>query len=262
MTHERFLTASDARIHNTYDPSPATPGQIAVPTTVALRHVAFEDLGLLGPLLAKRGHSLRYVDVPVGGLESVDPLAPDLLVVLGGPIGVYENDSYPFIDAEIALIEKRVASGKPLLGICLGSQLMAKALGARVYPSVVKEIGWAPIELTADGRASCLRWLEDASVLHWHGDTFDLPAGARRLASTSVCANQAFSYGTSALALQFHAESSGAALEAWFVGHTAEISSTGGISVKGLRADTARCTPAIERAGVACFADWLTSQGL
>jgi GMP synthase (glutamine-hydrolysing) len=224
--------------------------------------VPFEDLGLLAPLLTKRGHSLRYVDVPVTGLESVDALAPDLLVVLGGPIGVYENDSYPFIDAEVALIEKRLASAKPLLGICLGSQLIAKALGARVYPAGVKEIGWAPIELTAEGRESCLRRLKGASVLHWHGDTFDLPAGARRLASTRVCANQAFSYGAAALALQFHAEAAGPTLEAWFVGHTAEISKTPGISVKSLRADTARCTPAIERAGAACFADWLTAQRL
>jgi GMP synthase (glutamine-hydrolysing) len=233
-----------------------------MPSTVALRHVPFEDLGLIAPLLAKRGHALHYVEVPVGGLESVDPLAPDLLVVLGGPIGVYENDSYPFIDAEVALIEKRIASGKPLLGICLGSQLVAKALGARVYASGVKEIGWAPIELTDDGRASYLRRLADTAVLHWHGDTFDLPAGARRLASTRVCANQAFSYGTNALALQFHAETAGAALEAWFVGHTHEISSTPGLSVKGLRADTDRYSPAMDRAGAACFADWLTSVGL
>jgi GMP synthase (glutamine-hydrolysing) len=139
---------------------------------------------------------------------------------------------------------------------------MAKALGARVYASGVKEIGWAPIELTDDGRASCLRRLENTAVLHWHGDTFDLPAGAKRLASTSACANQAFSYGTSALALQFHAETAGVAVEGWLVGHTGEIARTPGISVKTLRADTARCTPAVERAGTACFAEWLKSAGL
>jgi len=233
-----------------------------VPSTVALRHVPFESLGLLEPLLAQRGHAVSYVDVPVDGLERVDPRAPDLLVVLGGPIGVYENDDYPFIDAEVALIEKRLAKGMPVLGICLGSQLMAKALGARVYPSGVKEIGWAPIELTDAGRASCLRRLEDTAVLHWHGDTFDLPAGATRLASTRACANQAFSYGTYALALQFHAETAGVAVEGWLVGHTGEIARTPGISVKTLRADTARCTPAVERAGTACFAEWLKSAGL
>jgi len=233
-----------------------------VPSTVALRHVPFENLGLLEPLLAQRGHAVSYVDVPVDGLERVDPRAPDLLVVLGGPIGVYENDDYPFIDAEVALIEKRLGMDMPVLGICLGSQLMAKALGARVYASGVKEIGWAPIELTDDGRAACLRRLENTAVLHWHGDTFDLPAGAKRLASTSACANQAFSYGTSALALQFHAETAGVAVEGWLVGHTGEIARTPGISVKTLRADTARCTPAVERAGTACFAEWLKSAGL
>jgi GMP synthase (glutamine-hydrolysing) len=233
-----------------------------VPSTVALRHVPFEDLGLLAPLLAQRSHALTYVDVPVEGVERVDARAADLLVVLGGPIGVYENDDYPFIDAEVALIEKRLATGKPVLGICLGSQLMAKALGSRVYPAGVKEIGWAPIELTAEGGTSCLRHLANTPVLHWHGDTFDLPAGATRLASTRVCANQAFAYGATALALQFHAETAGVAVEGWLVGHTGEIARTPGLSVKGLRAETARCTPAVERAGTACFADWLTAVGL
>jgi GMP synthase (glutamine-hydrolysing) len=233
-----------------------------VPSTIALRHVPFETLGLLAPLLAQRRHAVSYVDVPVDGLEHVDSRAPDLLVVLGGPIGVYENEDYPFIDAEVALIEKRLATGKPVLGICLGSQLMAKALGSRVYPSGIKEIGWAPVDLTVEGRASCLSRLADTAVLHWHGDTFDLPAGATRLASTRLCANQAFVYGASALALQFHAETAGAAVEGWLVGHTGEIARTPGVSVKSLRADTARHTPAVEHAGTACFADWLTAVGL
>ena len=233
-----------------------------MPSTVALRHVPFETLGLLAPLLARRGHVVSYVDVPVDGLEHIDPQAPDLLVVLGGPIGVYENDDYPFIDAEVALLEKRLAAAKPVLGICLGSQLMAKALGARVYPCGIKEIGWAPVELTDAGRASCLRPLEDTPVLHWHGDTFDLPAGATRLASTRACANQAFAYGASALALQFHAETAGVAVEGWLVGHTSEIARTPGVSVKALRADTARYTPTIERAGTESFAEWLASVDL
>jgi GMP synthase (glutamine-hydrolysing) len=233
-----------------------------VPHTVAFRHIAFEDLGLLAPLLAKRGHAVSYVDVPAADLDDFDPLAPDLLVVLGGPIAVYENHLYPFLDTETALLARRLAARRPTLGICLGSQLMAKALGARVYPSGVKEIGWAPLTLTAEGQGSPLRHLESVSVLHWHGDTFDLPEGAVRLASTAACANQAFSLGPAALALQFHAEAAGRSLEAWFVGHTGEIAATPGVSVPQMRADTGRCTPAMERAGAACFGEWLTAAGV
>jgi GMP synthase (glutamine-hydrolysing) len=233
-----------------------------VPTTLALRHVAFEDLGTLAPILARRGHGIGYVEVPVANLASVDPLEPDLLVVLGGPIGVYETESYPFLDAEIALIAQRLESGRSILGICLGSQLMARALGARVYSAGVKEIGWAPLELTPEGRASCLRHLTGTAVLHWHGDTFDLPEEAVRLASTAVCRNQAFSWGNSALALQFHVEAAGAALESWFVGHAAEIAAAPGLGVTQLRADTARFSPAVVSAGTACFEAWLEAQSL
>jgi len=230
--------------------------------TIALRHVPFEDLGLLEPLLRERGHDVRYIDVPVTDIASVDPLEPDLLVVLGGPIGVYENDIYPFLDDELRLIDRRLAAEKPTLGVCLGSQLMARVLGARVYASGTKEIGWAPVMLTAEGRASCLKHLDRTAVLHWHGDTFDLPSGAVRLASTPLTLNQAFSVGSYALGLQFHAEAAGRALESWFVGHCAEIAATEGVTVPALRADTARWTPEITRAGSACFGDWLDAAGV
>jgi GMP synthase (glutamine-hydrolysing) len=233
-----------------------------VPSTLALRHVPFEDLGLLAPLLDNRGHAVRYVEVPVTSLDGFDPLAPDLLVVLGGPIGVYEADVYPFLSTETEFIARRLEAGRATLGICLGSQLMAHALGARVYPAGVKEIGWAPVELTPEGRSSSLRHLERTAVLHWHGDTFDLPGGSLRLASTPACKNQAFAWGARALALQFHAEAAGTALESWFVGHTAEIAATPGISVPQLRADTARWASAITEHGTAFFAEWLGSLGL
>ena len=233
-----------------------------MPATLALRHVAFEDLGLLAPLLAQRGHSVSYVDVPTADLDAVDVLAPDLLVVLGGPIGVYESDKYPFIDRELEWLTKRIAAGRPLLGLCLGSQLIARALGARVYPSGVKEIGWAPVTLTAAGAASCLRHLAGTPVLHWHGDTFDLPDGAVHLASTAVCRNQAFAFGEHTLALQFHAETAGRALEAWFVGHTCELAATKGLSVAALRAATLRHSPLLIERGSACFREWLAAQRL
>jgi GMP synthase (glutamine-hydrolysing) len=233
-----------------------------VSSTLALRHVAFEDLGLLGPLLRERGHTVEYVEAPLVDLAALDALAPDLLVVLGGPIGVYETGAYPFLAHEIALLRRRLLAGRPTLGICLGSQLMAAALGARVYPSGVKEIGWAPLTLTSAGGASSLRHLASTAVLHWHGDTFDLPAGAVLLASTPACAHQAFSVGDFALALQFHGEAFGPALESWFVGHAGEIAATPGVSVAGLRAATARHSEALARQGREAFAEWLAARGL
>jgi GMP synthase (glutamine-hydrolysing) len=224
---------------------------------LAIRHVAFEDLGLLAPLLAERGFSARYAEAPTDDLAAEDPLAPDLVVVLGGPIGAYEEALYPFVRDELRLLERRLAAGRPTLGICLGAQLMARALGARVYPGARKEIGWGELALSPEGKESALRHLDGTRVLHWHGDTFDLPAGARRLASTDLTANQAFAWGEAALALQFHAEAAGAGLERWLVGHACEIAATPGVSVEGLRRDTRECTPAMERAGRALFADWL-----
>jgi GMP synthase (glutamine-hydrolysing) len=233
-----------------------------VKTTLALRHVAFEDMGLLAPWLEPRGHTLRYAEAPTDDLAHLDPLEPDLLVVLGGPIGAYEEAQYPFLVEELRLLERRLAAGHPTLGLCLGAQLMARALGARVYPGKTKEIGWSALSLAPAGRESCLRHLEATPVLHWHGDTFDLPEGAVRLASTAITENQAFAWGGAALALQFHAEAAGAALERWFVGHALEIATTPGVSVESLRADTRACSPALERAGRACFEEWLASVGL
>src|SRR5262249_8638955 len=145
------------------------------------------------------------------------------------------------------------------MGICLGAQLMARALGPRVYPGPAKEIGWAPITLTHAGTSGPLRHLESGPVLHWHGDTFDLPAGAELLASTAICRNQAFSYGSSALAFQFHPEAEGKNLERWFVGHAVEIAGVAGLTVEQLRADTQRFAPAAEERGTRCFSDWLAA---
>ena len=142
---------------------------------------------------------------------------------------------------------------------------MAAALGADVYPgNRGKEIGWGPLTLTPSGAASALAHLavERTRVLHWHGDTFDLPKGATLLASTERYRHQAFAYGASGLALQFHPEVTAKGLEAWFVGHTAEIAATPGIEVKALRAAAARHAPALARQGRAFFDAWLDSIGI
>jgi GMP synthase (glutamine-hydrolysing) len=225
-------------------------------TATAIRHVPFEDLGSLAPLLSQCSYDIRYVEAGLDDLGALD--TPDLLVVLGGPIGAYEEDAYPFLRQEIALVEKRLAANLPTLGVCLGAQIMARALGARVYPSGSKEIGWSPLALTAAGSESCLAPLGDeVPVLHWHGDTFDLPAGATHLAATEVCDNQAFAHGSNALGLQFHIETTRQGLEQWFIGHACEIAVTADVTVASLRADTARFAAGLEAQSAACFTQWL-----
>lgn len=158
------------------------------------RHVHFEDLGSLELVLGERGRPVRYLDVGVARIEAPNPVAASLIVVLGGPISATDDALYPTLAPLLSLIEKRIAAGLPTLGICLGAQLIARALGARVYAAAQAELGWTPLKLTDAGRASPLRHLDGAhtSMLHWHGDTFDLPANATRLASTPACENQAF----------------------------------------------------------------------
>ena len=225
-------------------------------TVIAIRHVAFEDLGSFESVLKARGHDIRYVDAATDDLAALAHDAPDPLFVLGGPIGAYEEALYPFLKDELRFIEKRLAAELPIFGICLGAQLMARALGARVYPAPAKELGWAPIALTEDGQRSVLKPVGNGPVLHWHGDTFDLPQGATRLASTALCENQAFSLGTNALALQFHIEVEAKGLERWYVGHTMELAAAK-IAVTALRAQSQELAPAAVVRGTACLTAWL-----
>jgi GMP synthase (glutamine-hydrolysing) len=227
-------------------------------SAVALRHVAFEDLGLLAPIMEREGWNVSFCEAAVDDLGHRSIKHADLVIVLGGPIGVYETDDYPFLASELALIEYRLSRDLPTLGICLGSQLMAKALGSRVFKGPVKEIGWGAIDLTAEGKSSCLKALqdEDAVVLHWHGDTFDLPQGATRLASNVNYENQAFAHGRNALALQFHLEADPRQLEEWYVGHTVELAAAG-IPVADLRAATERHRTGLAARADRVFTGWL-----
>ncbi len=227
-------------------------------TALVIQHVTFEDLGSFSEVLHQRGYTVRWIDAPMADWTQQRAAAEqaEVLIVLGGPIGVYEIESYPFLRTEIEILQQRLAANRPTLGICLGAQLLAAALGAAVYPAPTKEIGWQPVQWTVAGAASPLAELGDTPVLHWHGDTFDLPEGAQYLASTEVCANQAFAHGAS-LALQFHPEVTAAGLERWLVGHTHEIAHTPGVSVQQLRQDNAQHGPALVARGQRFFQRWL-----
>jgi len=231
-----------------------------MPNVVAITHVPFEDLGSLAGVLAERGLSVQSVDACSAQLPNLDPLTPDLLVILGGPIGVYETDVYPFLGCELALLRRRLELRLPTLGICLGAQLIAAALGAAVFPGRNgKEIGWAPLSAGGD-LSACPAMLEllapEVQVLHWHGDTFDLPAGAKHLAASARYPHQAFALADHALGLQFHAEVQAAALERWYVGHACELGAAR-IDVPQLRADSNRHAPALQQASHRFWHRWL-----
>lgn len=223
---------------------------------IVIRHVAFEDVGLTSGLLAERGLASRYLDAGIDRFDPAQIAAADLLIVLGGPIGVYEDDRYPFLHEELAALRVRLAARRPTLGICLGAQLIAKALGANVAPGPQKEVGWGPITLSEAGKASVLAPLENLPVLHWHGDNAALPSGATGLASTPACPVQAFAIGRTILALQFHIEADPARIEQWLVGHTVELGKAG-IDPRAIRRQAAELGPLTATTGRKVLGNWL-----
>ena len=226
-------------------------------TVLAIRHVHFEDLGVFAAVFSKAGYQIRYQDAGVDDLTIVDSLVADIVVVLGAPIGANEEDKYPFLVDELRIIDRRMDAKRPTLGICLGAQLMARALGASVYPGAANEIGWSTLSLTSEGRNSPLNPLDEQPVLHWHGDTFSLPRGAVRLASTPITENQAFAFGPAALAVQFHPEAQPEGFERWLIGHACEIAGTQGVSVPQLRTKMRAHGAASAARGQAFLTQWL-----
>ena len=225
-------------------------------------HIPFEDLGSLQPRLRERGFAIETVDVSTAQFPLPQADSCDLLIVLGGPIGVYDAGDYPFLTSEIKCIRQRLDGKRPILGICLGAQLIAAALGARVYRGSGRaEIGWYPLQPPAGPQPPS--WFQpllapDLQVFHWHGDTFDLPAGAVHLAKTQLYTHQSFMIDNFALCMQFHPEVTAAGLERWYLGHAAELQIRG-ISVPGLRAASRRHAPALEAAAEKFWDGWLDS---
>jgi GMP synthase-like glutamine amidotransferase len=172
---------------------------------LAFRHVPFEGLGLIEPALGLRHIEVDYADLYRPGAAMPDIGRYDGLIFMGGPMS--GNDDLPFLRQETAFIRQAIAQRQPILGICLGSQLIARAMGATVRRNSAKEIGWYSLQFTPAARGDRLfDGLSQETVFHWHGETFDLPPGAEKLASSELCRNQAFRVGDLVYGLQFHLE--------------------------------------------------------
>ena len=173
-----------------------------------LQHVPFEDLGMMEPVLTGSGHTLTSTKFfGPHELPSIHDL--DWLIVMGGPMGVNDEAMYPWLTHEKKLIEEAVRHHKPVLGICLGAQLIAQVLGSRVHRNQHREIGWFDIETTQDIQTTLLSGVfpRRTRVFHWHGDTFDIPKGAVHIAKSEACANQGFVFENRVIGFQFHLES-------------------------------------------------------
>lgn len=232
---------------------------------LAVAHVAFEGIESFKPVMEARGAEVTELVSCLEDLSAIDPKEHDLAVILGGSMGVYQADIFPYLNNEIKYIETRLKHDLPLLGICLGSQLMAKALGADVYPGKQgKEIGWHPLTVTAEGENSPVRHLsgDKTPMLHWHGDTYDFPDGATLLASSDKYRIQAYSYGKNALGLQFHPEVTADSLECWLAsGGFAAIENVGQ-TVPEFRAATKENARILQRQSALFLNEWLDNIGL
>lgn len=170
-----------------------------------LQHVPFEGIGSIASWLNAREAAIsytRFFEDPA--LPNPDSL--DLVIAMGGPMSVNDESALPWLRPEKQFIREAVEGGVPVLGVCLGAQLIASAMGARIYPNRQKEIGWFPIEAAPGGSSHTFRFPDKCTVFHWHGETFDLPSGAMLLAKSAACENQAFQIGKHVIGLQFHLE--------------------------------------------------------
>ena len=177
-------------------------------SVVVLRHVPYETLGVIDQALHEAGLAWHYVDLFDTTVKSLDLSNAPGLIILGGPMNVDEVDKYPYLVTELDWIRDAVDRELPILGICFGSQMLAKALGGTVYKNPSKEIGWYPIELTqAVQQDALMKGCSSRQIVYqFHGDTFTLPTGAVHLARSPLCENQAFRFGRNAYGLQFHVE--------------------------------------------------------
>lgn len=195
-----------------------------------LQHADFEGPGSIETWLQRMGYGITSTH-----LYSRDLLPKlgelDLLIIMGGPMSVNDEDAYPWLITEKQFIRDAIDAGIPVLGVCLGAQLIANVMGSRIFPAAEREIGWYPVQGLRHGDPGCFQLPDELTVLHWHGETFDLPTGAVRLASSATCENQAFQLGDRVIALQFHLEATAALVDA-FVEADADSLQQGGAFVQ------------------------------
>ncbi|WP_431279312.1 glutamine amidotransferase [Leifsonia poae] len=225
-------------------------------TALVLQHDPSIHLGNIGPVLLDAGYDVRVIDVAVEDVAAIDPAEADLVVVLGGEMGVYQTDEYSFLADELVLLRQRIEAERPTLGVCLGAQLMAGALGERVYKGDTTQIGFRRIEPTSAGAESPIRHFDGVPVVEWHGDTFELPASATLLASSSDYSNEAFAIGDFALAVQFHPEVTDEMHEQWVADGYNELDENA-LDPDALRQDRARYSAAMQDASSRAFSEWL-----
>ncbi|MBA2934210.1 glutamine amidotransferase [Sphingomonas sp. CGMCC 1.13654] len=226
---------------------------------LVVHHVAHEGLAAFAGPLAERGYDIEYLFVTDPDFAAIDFLEPDLLILLGGSMGVYERAANPWIDGELARIAMRIAAGGPTLGVCLGAQLIAAALGAEVKPGPIREVGFAPVTLTGAGKASPLAALTGVPILHWHGDGFTVPEGATLLAETAHFP-QAFALGDTVLALQCHPEMGAPddGIDIWLAEDADYVIGAETTEV-AIRTDRAVLGEAAARAGQTMLRDWIAN---
>jgi GMP synthase (glutamine-hydrolysing) len=222
-----------------------------------LQHLAAEPLGIIGDALEAGGIDAEYIRVFAGAPVPSDMNGAAGLVVMGGSMGVYEQHKYPFLSDEIRLIEAALRAGNPVLGICLGSQLLASALGAEVRKDDHKEIGWFPVALTEAASADrVLRGVERSfTAYHWHGDVFDLPGGAVSLASSAQTECQAFAYQERAYGLLFHLEATHKIVEDMVRGFAGELDEEQ-MDGAEIIAQTSEHLAQLQRIGASVFEKW------
>lgn len=224
-----------------------------------IRHVPYEGVAGFREPIEAAGYAIERIDVTDPAFASFDLAEPDLLVMMGGPMGVYEQEAHPWIACQLRRLALRLTADRPTLGVCFGAQMIAAALGARVYPGPVTEIGFHPVTLQPDAADSPLRHLADVPVLHWHGDTFTLPDGVELLASSHHYAHQAFRRGAAVLALQFHAEMGlDPRFHHWLDGSPESLAEAG-CDPEAFRALYASHGPTAVAAGRSMIADWLAA---